>query len=141
MNSEHYNSTSDTDGKYDLLCWNLGGLLNKWNSDFRSYLNNFSVISLVETWITEVEKHPILPNYTSFVCPAEKHSRFGRGEGGVAVYAHKSLVKYVRRLDSKLKHSVFLLLSKSLFGTDKDIILGNIYIHPYHLVRTTVSSC
>jgi hypothetical protein len=90
---------------------------------------------LIETWIIDTDKIPSIQNYVSYTCPAEKLARFGRGEGRTVIYVRRELVKYVKHLETGLKHSVFLLIDKALFGCDKDVIFGVIYVQPYDCVK------
>ena len=90
----------------------------------------FDVIGLTETWLKENNKDLYgLPGYSK----PEHSCRTDRPGGGVALYL-KSSIEYILRNDLKLtdnySDSVFIEIDKSVYKTDKNIIVGCIYRPP-----------
>jgi hypothetical protein len=59
-----------------------------------------------------------------------KKGNKGRPMGGIVVCVKRSLERFVARLNVNALHTVFLRISKLLFGFEKDILLACTYIPP-----------
>ena len=118
--------------KVSFLSWNVDGLRNKLHDpDFLKYVSRFDIVCLVETFLQKPFLAPdILSDFVCFSTPAVKLSHHGRCSGGVVVMVRKSLAGYVSKVECTIDHVVLLKINKSLFGTERDVVLVASYIPP-----------
>ena len=114
------------------VVWNIEGLLPKLEfGDFISYLEQYAIIGLVETWMTDADKlRGILPNYKSHFCPAKPSEVWGRSMSGIAVFCRKEQSPHVKRMYTDCDSCIFLLFSKQLLKQEKDLLYICTYIPP-----------
>ena len=115
------------------MCWNIEGLKNKlYDDDFVNFLKSFDIFGLTETWsCDQTELRDVFNQYFCLFCPAKKDKNFGRPMGGVAVYLKNYLKIYIHQLVPDCNFGIFIQISKTVFGTDRDIVLAFVYIPPY----------
>ena len=70
-------------------------------------------------------------DYVAFHSPAIKLSLRGRVSGGVVALVRRTLLDYVTQVKTPFDHMICLQISKTLFGSTKDIIFTLAYIPPY----------
>ena len=91
---------------------------------------NFDIIGLCETWITDGNKD--LYGFNGYHTPVQSIRNNRRG-GGVALYLKKDLEFVVRsdlNFNNEFSESVFVEIDKSIYNTEKNIIIGTIYRVP-----------
>ena len=109
------------------LSWNVRGLLSNWHQvEFISFIKQFDVIGLVETWATNVNSFN-LQGFTCFESIRKKTATRGRPSGGIACLVKQTLCKFVTRLDSDLIDVIWLKLD---LPNNPPIIMGTVYISP-----------
>ena len=127
------------------MCWNIEGLKNKlYDDDSVNFLKSFGIFGLTEIWsCDQFELRDVLNEYFCLFCPAKKDKKFGRPMGGVAVYLKNYLKTYVHQLVHDCNFGIFIQINKTVFGTDRDIILAFVYIPPYGspFYKTEALSC
>ena len=99
---------------------------------FVEKLSKYKIICLSEIKADEVdnitiEKFANDHGYQSFCKPRTKVIR---KSGGICVLVSEDITKYVREVKSDNEIVQWFTLDRTLFGTDKDILLGNIYLPP-----------
>ena len=112
----------------------------KHDMEMRILLKNlnlkFDVISICESWLNESNKD--LYGLDGYHVPIQSCRQNKRG-GGVAIYLKDSL-EFIVRPDLEIKHefteSVFVEIDKSLYNTNKNILIGCIYRVPNSDIET-----
>ena len=101
--------------------------------DFINYTDtlhiDFQIIGVTETWLNDITcKLYDMENYEIL----EQH-RPSKTGGGVAIFL-KNCINFVRRNDIEIFNeyceSIFVEIEKSVFGTEKNIVIGVIYRPP-----------
>ncbi|WP_419607807.1 hypothetical protein, partial [Thiolapillus sp.] len=112
------------------LHWNVNGLLSKiQDSDFMSYLCTFDFVCIVETFVEEIQSN-VFVGYNVFCKPAVKFTRQGRCSGGVICLVKNVFAPYVRKLDIDCGNFILLIIDKSVFGLQKDVLYVCAYVPP-----------
>ena len=102
--------------------------------DFINYTDtlhiDFQIIGVRETWLNDITcKLYDMENYEI----SEQH-RPSKTGGGVAIFL-KNCIKFVRRNDIEIFNEycefIFVEIEKSVFGTEKNILIGVIYRPPH----------
>ena len=89
--------------KLSILLWNVTGLKGKFygythsSKLFTSYLENFEIIGLTETWAKDGDSFDIA-GYNCFSATRPKTRVRGRCSGGIAVYIREDLYKFPKDL-------------------------------------------
>jgi exonuclease III len=95
------------------------------------YVKSFDVVCLTETFIAfDINLH-VFAEFNTYFAPAKKLSQQGRHSGGVCVLVKKYLSSYIDEINIDYDQTVILKINKSLFNTDKDIVMLSSYIPPY----------
>jgi exonuclease III len=114
------------------LSWNIEGLKSKlYNYDIIEFLKIYDVIGIQETWDLE-------PNYCEdqfldfaiFSSAAKKSYAGGRPMGGITVFVKNTISKYFKRVCNEFNFGLMLLIDKSLFELERDILYVSLYIPP-----------
>ena len=95
-------------------------------------LKKFDIVCLSETWTNpDTEKDIKLSEYEPFCnSRACKNKKANRDSGGVAILIRKTLLKFVSRQPNVYEDAIWLKIDRTLFGTQKDIYLCNLYLPP-----------
>ena len=116
-----------------VLCWNVEGLtLAKTTcDDFISFLSNYKIICLLETWTKKSSKIEI-DGYKTLTHSYRKlvNRRAKRAGGGIIIYVRDEIHKGVKLINNELDCIVWLKLDRYYFGLNEDIYLGVTYIVP-----------
>ena len=111
-----------------MLTWNIEGFSSKLDdTDFKKYLETLSFVCLCETFLEQFE-NTFLPDYTCYVSPALKLSRYGRSSGGVICFIKQELSKYFTLIKSPLPNTLIFIVHNNIFNCD--ILLIVTYIPP-----------
>lgn len=103
------------------------------NNDVITYLKQFDIISLQETWLTDYDMcRSVFSEYSIFSCKAKKSVKGGRNMGGVVVLVKNVLSKHVRRVCDDFQYGVILVLDKSMFAIDNNVLFCSLYVPPEH---------
>jgi len=109
----------------------VDGLLSKFDdSDFLSLLGKCSYICLCETFVEFVNFSHLLPDFVCHVLPARKLSKHGRRSGGIVCLLHKNVERFFTRVECHYDNIIVFRVCKSLFDTERDILLFNVYVPP-----------
>jgi len=100
------------------------------DQDFVSYLKTFSFVTLCETFVECVDMSYCFPNFDCYVSPARKLSQRGRSSGGIVCLVDRKFAKYFRRVLYNYDNVIVFKVCKTLFNTDKDVLMFNVYIPP-----------
>ena len=117
-----------------ILYWNITGLKSKFFGlthsahEFKSYIKNFKIITLVETWANKKDTFD-LPNYQCFSATREKKEK-GRGSGGIITYVREELAVITNRLNSSSSNLLWIWIETTTFGLSYNILFGTVYISP-----------
>ena len=111
------------------MYWNIEGLHNKLEfEDFKRYIQSYYIIALGETWqLNEIEG--VCDSHVVYSLPAEKQSKYGRAMGGMSVYIHRDVSKYITRINTDCKIGICLKMNKLVCG-DMDTIIMFAYLPP-----------
>lgn len=114
------------------MAWNVHGLKTKVNnSELLDTLNGNSIICLSEVWSQdENEFCNLLTDYTCFRLVHKRVSTFGRNIGGICVYVHDSIVKYLYRICVQATDCVVLYSDKESGLFEDNTVLIFTYIFP-----------
>ena len=72
----------------------------------------------------------IFPNHDKYILDSYRHSSRGHWSGGICVYIKPSLNQFVKRCLPESNIAIYLVISKNVFGFDKDVLLVCAYIPP-----------
>ena len=131
--SLEFNKTVVLNKNISILHSNICSSINKLN-DFIYYIDNldttFNFIGLSETWATDSNKDLLsIPGYSHEQCICSNHKR----GGGTSLYIHNQ-IQYKQRDDltfpKNIYESIFIEVDKSIFNTNRNIIIGEIYNPP-----------
>ena len=100
------------------------------DKEFIQFVTENDFICLTETFLTEDPNPCIFNDHVIFNQPATKLSKQGRPSGGVLCLVRKCFAEHVKRVDINLGNAVFILIDKTIFGLDKDVLSANVYIPP-----------
>jgi exonuclease III len=120
--------------------WNIEGLSCKLNDiDFISKLENFDLISLVETWLPYGQNNINIDGFFSFSKNRKDISQNSRrSSGGITILVKSSLRKGVKFLDKEsTEEFVWWKLDKTFFKLPHDIFICTVYIPPQYSSRET----
>ncbi len=143
LGNHSYNNVNPLpQGKIRILTWNVEGytiknsdegVRNKLNISYvNKMLKDSDIVCLNETWTnTDTEKDIHLSEFEPF-CNSRKYKnkKANRDSGGVAMLIRKTLLKFVTRLPNFYEDAIWVKLDKTLFGSEKDIYLCNLYLPP-----------
>ena len=116
-----------------MLNYNISGLDSKLSdSDLISFLVEYDFICLTETFLERPKYSETFKDFHVFHAPAKKLSYHGRMSGGVSVFVKACYLDYIEQLKIDIDNCIALKVHKSIFGTEKDILLVGIYIPPYN---------
>ena len=95
------------------------------------YLSSFHIFGLLETWKCEPDQFiNLFINHKCLFCPATRLSKYGRALSGTVVYIENSIANQVKRIYNDCTFGIFLHCSKTLFNSNRDIILSFVYLPP-----------
>ena len=99
--------------------------------DFISFLSDYKIICLLETWTKKSSKIEI-EGYKTLTHSYRKlvNRRAKRAGGGVIIYVKEEIHKGVKLINNELDCIVWLKLDRYIFGLNEDIYLGVTYIVP-----------
>lgn len=69
-------------------------------------------------------------NYTVFSCAAKKSCVGGRPMGGISVFVKNYISNYFKRVCNEFDFGLMLLIDKSLFSLDRDVLYVSLYFPP-----------
>ena len=116
---------------FTFLSWNVEGLASKLDyPDFLSYINDFSFVCLLETFLEYFPESNLFPDFDVFVSSAKKLSKQGRRSGGVICLVKKKFKRYFNEVPCMYDNILVFKICKALFGTLNDILLICTYIPP-----------
>ena len=112
--------------------WNVEGLYEKLHlNDLCDFIGTFDIIGLGETFTLPGFDFSLkFPDYFALHCPATKYSKLGRPSGGLVLLIKKKFEKFIELVDTQISHVLAIKISKTLFNTNKDILLIMMYNHP-----------
>ena len=118
---------------FNFLSWNIEGLANKISSDFTSFLNQYHIFCLQETWDADPDigfysSH--FPEYNIFCCNAKRSIVGGRSMGGVIVFVKACFAHLITRISPNFEYGVLLKIDKSLLKLSTDCLFTSLYIPP-----------
>ena len=109
---------------------NVNGLARKLKFDFfKAIVQKYDFFSVVESWCSR-QSTVNIAGYSHFSEVAVKTHKKGRGSGGVVFYFNNRFKNGVHLMPSSNKHCMWIKLDSSMFGLDRDIFLGVIYLKP-----------
>ena len=95
-----------------------------------SYINNYDIILLTETWTSNLSNIHI-NGYESFNCPRLKcNKKAKRDSGGIAIYYKQYLSNHIELMKCNQVGIVWLKLSKQFLCVDNDAYFCVCYIPP-----------
>ena len=109
-------------------------------TDFKYYINNFNLdiafIGLCETWATKFNQDLLnIPGYRHEQCIRSNKKK----GGGTSLYIHNT-IQYKKREDLTLAkthyESTFVEIDKSIFKTNRNVIIGEIYKPPSTKIKS-----
>ena len=112
---------------------NVCGLVHRLKYDvFVEKLCKYKIICLSEIKADAVDCITIekFANDHGYECFCKPRTKVIRKSGGICVLVREDITKYVREVKSDKEIVQWFTLDRTLFGTDKDILLGNIYLPP-----------
>ena len=114
-----------------ILNWNVEGLLSKLGeAEFIQYVSSFDIICFTETFLAYQSALDCFPDFVQFSRPAVKLSNQGRRSGGVLILVRRALENFVEVIDLTPDNIVVLKFDKTVFSSDKHVILCGAYVCP-----------
>ena len=105
----------------------MGGLDSVlYDLSLLTFLKEFDIICLLETFYVTDSFPNILPNYKRFFSPAKKLSNHGRASGGLYVFVKN----YIKVVEIDIYKEIDFTLVLELKTPDKDILFISTYIPP-----------
>lgn len=115
------------------LNWNVEGLLGKLAEiDFINYVNDFDIVCFTETFLEFESNLDCFGDFIQYFSPAIKLSDNARSSGGVLLMVKRNLKPLVKEADMpRTDNMVWIKLDKSLFQSDRDVLMCAVYVCPY----------
>ncbi len=148
--SNTFQSSSHDEGRQlRLLTWNIEGYKtknldygsdNKLNTMYIKHMfENYDIVILTETWTNSTTENKIcMQGYHPFHnSRKEKHRHAIRDSGGVAVLVKTELLRFIKREPCLHEGSIWLKLDKTLWGNNRDVYLGAMYLPPEYSSYST----
>lgn len=95
--------------------------------DFLNIFQNYDILFFQETKTDNLD-HLSLPDGFTYV--AKHRKKCLRKSGGIVTIFKKSLAHLLEFPDTSSEYVQWVKIDSSIFGTDKNVLLGNIYIPP-----------
>ena len=99
------------------------------NADFISYVCSFDFICLVETFVKDFNS-TVFRDYTCFCLPAIKFMMQGRRSSILLCLIKKEFMSYVKTFNVVAHDFGAVLIDKTLFTSDKDVLYVYCYVPP-----------
>ncbi len=119
----------------NLLSLNVCGLVSKFKYDvFLEKLKEYKIVCLSETKADSIDCKTIenVASDNGFEAFCKIRKRAVKKSGGLCTLVANDIVKHVKVMNSNLEIVQWLCLDKMLFGTEKDVLLGNVYMPPHN---------
>lgn len=117
-----------------VISWNINGLKRKiTDEDFLSYIADYDLIFLNETWLSKKETTNL--EIKGFCCEfisgnKTRNTVKGRFSGGIAFYFKNDLKKYIKIVQKEQCGILWIKISAELFPFDQDVFICHIYVPP-----------
>ncbi|WP_419608110.1 endonuclease/exonuclease/phosphatase family protein, partial [Thiolapillus sp.] len=109
----------------------MEGLLSKLGeAEFTQYVSSFDIICFTETFLAFQSALDCFADFVQFSRPAVKLSDQGRRSGGVLILVKRTLENFVEIIDLTLDNIVLLKLDRTVFSSDRHVILCGAYVCP-----------
>ena len=95
--------------------------------DFVTYFSSFDIICYQETKVDEFDILS-LPGFTAISQPRKQ--RQYRKSGGPAIFIKDNISQFCTQYKTESDYILWISIDKSVLDTDKNVILGSIYIPP-----------
>ena len=121
----------DKEDKISFVHWNIEGLLSKLkDSEFLSYLKNFDVICLSETFVRSFD-NTMFPSHTMFIKSSTDLGNKGRDSGGIICLIRTSLLNFFSpRVNNGCGNFLSFIINKKLFNYHTDVLFVYAYVPP-----------
>ncbi len=107
---------------------NIHGINRKIQGNLlQPVVHKYDLFSAVETWHT-IRSNLHIDGYSYYSNPAMKHSKKGRGTGGVVFYFKQKLASGLHLLGNANKYCMWIRLDSDFFGLENDLYMGIIYL-------------
>ena len=109
---------------FNICCLNVCGLMSKLKDpDFLNIFQNYDILFFQETKTDNLD-------HLSFTYVAKHRKKCLRKSGDIVTIFQKSLAHLLEFPDTSSEYVQWVKIDSSIFGTDKNVLLGNIYIPP-----------
>jgi hypothetical protein len=128
-----FNQTPALETKLSFLSYNIEGTSSLYDAELRTYISNFDVCLLVETFACSFPNADSwFPNHKTFIVPGVKlsDSTTGRLSGGLFLLIKKELVEYIDSFHVEYDNMIAIKMSKELFNTEVPVVLIGVYLPP-----------
>ena len=119
----------DHNGSFSMQIINVCGLKGKLDiPEFKNNLRLFDISLLCETKLDKMDENYIIDIITPLRLKAFfKHRKTLSTwrSGGLCILYKEHMEKYIKHINSNCKLVQWLLISKLLIGTDKDVLVGS----------------
>ena len=133
IQDNHANTNQANQNNINLLMLNVCGLTNKRKFDlFTEKLTKYKIICLTEIKEDEVDciTTKKFTDGHGYHCFCKPHKQVTSKSGGKCVLFHDDIAHCVTEVKSNLEIVQWFILDRTLFGIDKDLLLGNVYLPP-----------
>ncbi len=114
-----------------LLSLNVCGLATRQvYPEFRELIANYDIICFQETKLDDIDNERIELHDFKILFKNRKAMSKIRS-GGIAVAIKSKYYKYVKEIKTESRLALWFTLSKSLTGSETDIVCGAVYIPPH----------
>ena len=128
------NSCDGTHGSFidpKILVWNIYGLTDYKLEVNESFLRQFTLIALTETWSRDNLASDIFPGYKYFdFFRPHQHINSVRGAGGIGIFIKEEFLDYITIYKNYKDIVVLVKFCKNYFGLSNDLLLGVVYCYP-----------
>lgn len=109
---------------------NVNGLARKLRTSYPvEAMEKYDFIAMVETWCT-VQSNLKMSGYTHFMKEGIKTTKKGRRSGGVVLYFKNKFRHGVHQVPSNNRYCMWVQLDSAVFGFERDVYMGIVYIKP-----------
>ena len=109
-------------------CLNVCGIKNRLNyQEFTDMIECYDLFCCNETMLSDLDIIR-LDNYT-FLSQTRKQ-KYLKKSGGIGIFINNKMVKYFELLETQSDYIMWVKAKKGSLSTDKDVVLGIIYIPP-----------
>ena len=119
--------------KFKIGFWNVNGLGKEKfeDEDFIKIVRKYDILCLSETWKEDGKVTPAPFGYKAkYHNRKQKHAKAKRNSGGILILYKTELHDHIKVVNNKDENIIWVKISKTFKGLNRDLLLGTVYISP-----------